>query len=147
MFISTETCALHTGPHHHHHHQAFHSSVAARACCLVVQTIVRNMSDVARTGAAVRRRERRPRSWLRHEPVTVAPELSATLHHIRDGVREKHVGLRAKKTDSSGGMRPTPLCEVAGPQDTAATVGHVAAGAPLLVVLSTRRACRLSTAG
>ena len=44
------------------------------------------MSDVARTGAAKRRWERRLRSWLRHERTTVVAELSAALHHSRDGV-------------------------------------------------------------
>ena len=33
-------------------------------------------------------------------------------------------------------MRPAPPSEVAGPQGAAATVGYVAAGAPLLVVAS-----------
>ena len=65
------------------------------------------MADVARTGAAKRRRERRLRSWLRHERMTVAAELSAALHHSRDGEQVSRVGLRAQKTDSSwGGRRP-----------------------------------------
>ena len=37
------------------------------------------------SGAAKRRRERRLRSWLRRERMTVAAELSAALHHSRDG--------------------------------------------------------------
>ena len=83
-------------------------------------------------GSARRRRERRLRSWLRHERITVAAELSAALHHSRDRGRVKHVSLRAQKTDSAGGMRPAPL---AGPQGAAATVGHVATVLPLLVAL------------
>ena len=85
--------------------------------------------------------------------MTVAAELSAALHHSRDGEREPYVGLRAQKTDSTGveeeeevheayvvpreqkrpprGERPAPLSEVAGPQ-SAVTVGYVAAGVPLL---------------
>ena len=55
--------------------------------------------DVERaTGAAKRWRERL-RSWLRLERMTVAAELSAALHHSRDGRQVKHVGPRAQKTD------------------------------------------------
>ena len=75
------------------------------------------MADVARTGAARRRRERRLRSWLRHERLTVAAELSAALHHSRDGEQVSHVGLRAQKTDSSwGGRRPGVLEDPGSPQ-------------------------------
>ena len=65
------------------------------------------MTDVARTGAAKRRRERRLRSWLRHDWMTVAAELSAALQHSRDGGQVSHVGVRAQNMDSSwGGRRP-----------------------------------------
>ena len=43
------------------------------------QTSVVAVSDHA--GAAKRRRERRLRSWLRHERMTVAMELASALHH------------------------------------------------------------------
>ena len=62
-------------------------------------------------GAAKRRRERRLRSWLRHERMTVAAELAAALHHSRDVGPGTHVGLRAQKTVSSGGRRPGVLKE------------------------------------
>ena len=68
--------------------------------------------DVGRvTGAAMRRRERRLRSMLRHERQTVAMELAAALHHSRDVGPGTHVGLRAQKTASSGGRRPGVLKE------------------------------------
>ena len=51
---------------------------------------LRVMSDVARTGAAKRRRERRLHSWPRHERMST----------VMAG-QVKHVGLRAEKTDSS----------------------------------------------
>ena len=110
-----------------------------------------------RAGAAKRRRERRLRSWLRHERMTVAAELSAALHHSRGGGREQYVGLRAQKSDSSAvveeveyephyalqgqktpppGERPAPLSEVAGPQRSDRTARHSAGEAPLLVVWS-----------
>ena len=59
------------------------------------------MSGERDAGSARRRRERRLRSWLRHERMTVAAELSAALHHSRDGGRDPSVGLRAQKTDST----------------------------------------------
>ena len=40
--------------------------------------------------------ERRLRSWLRHERMTVAAELSAALHHSR-GEQVKNVGLPAQR--------------------------------------------------
>ena len=44
---------------------------------------------------------------LDSERMTVAAELSAALHHSRDGRQVSRVGLRAQKTDSSwGGRRP-----------------------------------------
>ena len=68
-------------------------------------------------GSARRRRERRLRSWLRHERMTVAAELSAARHHSRDGGQVSHVGLRAQKTDSSwGGRRPGVLEDPGPPQ-------------------------------
>ena len=100
----------------------------------------RPMAD--RAGAAKRRRERRLRSWLRHERMTVAAELSAALHHSRDGVQVKFDGLRAQKTDSAAdgeevvhdahdalrgqktpppGVRPGSLCDP-GPQRSDRTV-------------------------
>ena len=84
--------------------------------------------------AAARRRQRRLRSWLKHERQTVAMELAAALHHSRDGGRVTNYGLRAPKTASSG-QRPGVLTEPE-PQGRAVTVGYVAALGPLLVVAS-----------
>ena len=104
-------------PSHHHHHPPTHPphppslpspppsspppppppgvSAQTRFLCvrLCKQENAGDMADVARTGAAKRRR-------VRHERTTVAAELSAALHHIRDG-QVSRVGLRAQKTDSS----------------------------------------------
>ena len=94
-------------------------------------------SNVARAGAARRRRERRLRSMLRHERQTVAMELAAALHHSRDARSEvAHEALRGQKTASSG-TRPEPPEEVSGPQEAAVTVGFVAAArAPSLATPS-----------
>ena len=85
------------------------------------------------TGAAKRRRERRLRSWLRHERMTVAAELAVALHHSRDVGPGTHVGLRAQKTASSGGRRPGVLKEPVPP----VVVEHAArpcSGVPLLAI-------------
>ena len=106
-------------------------------------------------GAAKRRRQRRLRSWLRHEQQTVAAVLATVSHHsfqkvdtaldglralrtvtsTREGVEhEKHVGLRAQKPPLPG-ERPGCLVDP-GPQRSDRTVRHSAGEAPLLVVAS-----------
>ena len=80
------------------------------------------MADGAGTSAS-RRRQRRLRSWLRHERQTVAMELAAALHHSRDARSNVvHEALRGQKTASSGSPRE-PL-EVSEPQVGAVTVGY-----------------------
>ena len=54
------------------------------------------------SGSPKRRRQRRLRSWLRHERQTVALELAAALHHSRDVGPGTHASLRAQKAASSG---------------------------------------------
>ena len=106
-------------------------------------------------GAAKRRRQRRLRSWLRHEQQTVAAVLATMSHHsfpkvdtAHDGLRalrtvtssregvehEKHVGLRAQKPPLPG-VRPGSLLDP-GPQRSDRTVRHSAGEVPLLVVAS-----------
>ena len=55
-------------------------------------------------GAAWRRRQRRLRSWWRHEQQSVAMALSVAAHHSCDKVAAgvTHDGLRAQKTDRAG---------------------------------------------
>ena len=55
-------------------------------------------------GSAWRRRQRRLRSWKRHEQQSVAMALSAAAHHSFDKVAAgaKYDGLRAQKTDRAG---------------------------------------------
>ena len=107
--------------------------------------------------SAWRRRQRRLRSWLRHERQTVAMELAAALHHSRDVGPGTHAGLRAQKAASSReeagvethhalrglktlppGMRPEQLPEAPGPQRCDRTVRGISVGAPLLAVQSLR---------
>ena len=55
-------------------------------------------------GAAWRQRQRRLRSWWRHEQQSVALALSAAAHHSYDKVAAgaKYDGLRAQTTDRAG---------------------------------------------
>ena len=55
-------------------------------------------------GSAWRRRQRRLRSWWRHEQQSVAMALSAAAHHSYDKVAggERYYGPRAQKTDRAG---------------------------------------------
>ena len=100
----------------------------------------------------MRRRQRRLRSWWRHEQRSVAAALAAATHHSapRSGWPEQHNAPRGPTIASAmeveaheqyyaprgqeqppPGVRPAPLPEVAGPQ-AAVTVGYVAARAPLV---------------
>ena len=103
--------------------------------------------DCSGAGSARRRRERRQRSWLRHEQLSVKMALSAALHHSC-GVRpELHDAPRGPKTDRAveeevrevndaleGQKRPPPGERPAPLPEAAVTVGYVAAEAPSLVV-------------
>ena len=88
------------------------------------------------SGAAKRRRERRLRSWWRHERMTVTAELAVALHHSRGvGPAVPHEALWGQTPASSMGRRPGVLKEPVPP----VVVEHAAcpcSGAPLLVVPS-----------
>ena len=94
--------------------------------------------------SARRRRERRLRSWWRHEALSVAAALATARHHSagpevvtrREGQQvevevEQHDGLRAQNTPPQG-LRPGVLQDPGPPLVEAVTVGYVAAGVPLL---------------
>ena len=98
-------------------------------------------SDEHAAGAAMRRRQRRLRSWLRHERMTVAMLLAAREHHTtprgrlaRSGewVREEVHGQAPEEPHAAGvqhffldddeppavkGSRPDRLPAVSGPQE------------------------------
>ena len=83
--------------------------------------------DGSGAGSARRRRERRQRSWLRHEQLSVkmaqthfAPRGPKTDRAVEEEVREMNDALEGQKRPP-----PAPLPEVAGPQ-VAVTVGDVA---------------------
>ena len=89
-------------PHHNHHNHHNHhkASLAARAPPLV-----------SSGGSAVRRRERRLRSFWRHEQMAVQMALATVTHHSFQ-VGTAHDALRSQKpVTSAGGMRPPLLVE------------------------------------
>ena len=89
--------------------------------------------DGSGVGSARRRRERRLRSWWRHERTTVAAEFVVALHHNRDVGPGMHVGLRAQKTASSGGRRPGVLKEPV-PPVVVECAARPCSGVPLLAI-------------
>ena len=81
--------------HHHHHHHLAGAMDGARVA-----------------GTSMRRRERRLRSWAKHERMTVAMALAENLHHSRQKVEgDEHDGPRAQKTARVTGARPGVLTE------------------------------------
>ena len=92
--------------------------------------------------AAARRRQRRLRSWLRHERMTVAMTLAEKLHHTSRGQKLARVGeevvhdaldaLRGLKTPPPG-VRPGSLSDP-GPQRSDRTVRRSSGEVPLLAV-------------
>ena len=63
------------------------------------------------TGSARRRRERRLRSWAKHERLSIAMALSTVTHHSFS-VGTAYDALRSQKpVNSAGWMRPPPLVE------------------------------------
>ena len=128
---------IHTGPHHHHHnqhhhnhhhmdrhvtytqgpnhnhHQAFDSNT--RFLFLVCVTVMfLNPADgscadrVLGSSAARRRRERRLRSMLRHERMTVAIALAEFSHHSTRGQRMARAGVWAHVQNYTAKIRKTP---------------------------------------
>ena len=69
--------------------------------------------ECERVGAAKRRKERRLRSWAKHQRMTVAMALAENLHHSRQKVEGgEHDGPRAQKTARATGARPGVLTDL-----------------------------------
>ena len=93
-------------------------SQVLRASVIFVDTLAGDLSMAARApplvssgGSAVRRRERRLRSFWRHEQMAVQMALATVTHHSFQ-VGTAHDALRSQKpVTSAGGMRPPPLVE------------------------------------
>ena len=71
------------------------------------------------TGSALRRRERRLRSMLRHERMAVAMALAEALHHssgLKVMERAQHAALRCQKSGTRAGVAgPVPVTEYVAP--------------------------------
>ena len=137
-------------PHSTHQHHTYHPRLRQVApfvlvifCCAFKLSTIDGVGNA--TGAAMRRRQRRLRSWLRHERMTVAMTLAEFTHHtalrgpklakVGEGVEhEQHDCLRAQKPPLPG-VRLGSLLDP-GPQRSDRTVRHSAGEAPLLVVAS-----------
>ena len=148
--------------HHHHHHRHHHHPRLRQVAPFVlvifaVPLSCRPWMELA-TGAAMRRRQRRLRSWLRHERMTVAMALAESVRTTPQGVRsmpgagfgehEQHYTAETRKPptpqpelfsleEEPGGGLPAPLSEVAGRQDK--VVRHVVED-----LVSLHRWCRSS---
>ena len=93
-------------------------SQVLRASVIFVDTLAGDLSMAARAlplvssgGSAVRRRERRLRSFWRHEQMAIQMALATVTHHSFQ-VGTAHDALRSQKpVTSAGGMRPPPLVE------------------------------------
>ena len=98
----------HNNNHNHHNYkqpqQPDSTSVRVSFCVTVRSCPVVDMVLHGDHGSTWRRRQRRLRSWWRHEQQSVAMALSAAAHHSFDKVAagEKYDGLRAQKTDRAG---------------------------------------------
>ena len=140
LALSTEISLIHTGPHHHHQAQTGRANFVFSLCCTrMADPSARPQSS----GVARRRGERRLRSMLRHERMTVAMVLAEFSHHSSRGQRMARAGvwgheqnytakIRKPPTpqpelfsleEEPGGGLPAPLSEVAGRQDM--VVRHV----------------------
>ena len=83
--------------------------------------------EYERAGAAIRRRERRLRSWWRHERMTVTMELAVATHHSspKGGwPGATHDALRGQMKASSGGRRPGVLKEAEPPNVVERVLRH-----------------------
>ena len=157
----------------HNNNKAYDSSTRFLVCVTVMIPNPADgfCADRAHVGSARRRRERRLRSFLRHERMTVRMELAAALHHSRDVGSGKNDGLRAQKTvnsredavffelydEDTAGWRPPCLGEPPVPQarvqrhtveqiiDTALGLPKLDVPVPLMVTRFRLLPSRLST--
>ena len=94
----------------------------------------------------MRRRQRRLRSWWRHEQQSTAASLATALHHSaqrpvpkkQEWEDAEYVASRGQKTDTRahGGLRPALLAEPHGVQQVLRhTVGQVVVAVPLVPLL------------
>ena len=97
--------------HLHHHTKGFaqdNRCVALIASPLAVTMLLHG--ERASGTSARRRRERRLRSWAKHERMSIAIALAENLHHSRQKVEgNASNGLRAQKSARAAGCHPGVL--------------------------------------
>ena len=91
------------------------NSCLNQACpflCVVLSVIRGSEQNVV--GAAQRRRQRRLRSWLRHERMTVAMALAESTHHSSRGQKTARAGVWGREMNYTATIRdpPTPQPEL-----------------------------------
>ena len=131
------------GPHHNHHNHHKAQTGCANLDFLCCTMMADPSGRPQSRGVARRRRERRLRSMLRHERMTVAMALAEFSHHSSRGQRMARAGVWGHEQNYTakirkppthqpelfslegepGGGLPAPLSEVAGRQDM--VVRHV----------------------
>ena len=67
-----------------------------------------DLSEQPRTGAAQRRKQRRLRSWWRHEQQSIAAALATSLHRSSRGQRKARAGEEESETKYTAKFRTTP---------------------------------------
>ena len=104
--IDRDMCHV-TRPHHHHHHQG---SDRLRCFLCLSQRLTKDVEREAGggTGIARRRRERRLRSTLRHERMSVAMALAESTHHSAQRQKMARAG-REVRVEPHGEVPEAPL--------------------------------------
>ena len=107
-------------PHHHHHHPPPPTTTTTRArrfkrsytsdnrSLLLSQAGAMFGARDDGEGAARRRRERRLRSWLKHERLSVAMALSEYKHHSSRGQRKDRAGEEGHRDENVAPRRQKP---------------------------------------
>ena len=90
------------------YHQSTNSQGWQHQCVVLISFVSSGRAMKCERVGAKRRRERRLRSWAKHERMTVAMALAENLHHSRQKVEG---GVRAQKTARAAGARPGILEE------------------------------------
>ena len=132
--------------HKNHNNQAYDSSVPISFVVSFSSRTLsgRLMADRA-SGAAWRRRQRRLRSWWRHEQQTVAAVLATVTHHSHSKVGTANAALRGQKHGTSTEVGPAEYFELS--SDDGRPTGREERPAALLEPLPREKLQRTQASG
>ena len=99
---TTHTHPHPTPPHHHHQAQPGLRVASGNHLCRVYQSTSVEV-DGGMASAARRMRERRMRSWFRHEQQSIRMVLVTASHHSFDRVHAEHAAPRSQRTGTRSG--------------------------------------------